>query len=209
MKFQGTTGGDISQAGEYLKEEGTYHFMITHVTDMPTIRGGNRKGELVANAAFEVTCSVCDGTTPNQRDKIFPVTFFHPDTSGTDEQQARAKKTYDRFWLATGMLTRAQVETQDLAYDIDLDKLVGRQLFIKVSKKSDGYLTAWSDFHHIDDPEMKGIPHDKNAIAMIPKDQRWIGSQAAKAPTQPARPAQPTQPSQPAQGLTQGEIAGL
>ncbi len=202
MEFEFETGGDISTGGGYLKEPGTYHFIITAIDTQPA----RRDGTPLENAEFEITASVCDGTDKAQVDKQWTNTFYASKPGDSDEQVARNKKEHDRFWVATSMIDTEKAQTKGTKVKISLQDLIGRQFVAKLAKKKNNdYLTAWSDYYHVDDPAVSGFPRSQPHLDSIPSSQRYIGERA-KSLTNNVPPAR--QESQ-KQELSDDELAGL
>ena len=186
MSFDYQTGGDTSTGGKFLTEPGTYHCLVTAVTENPT----NPKGELIDNAAFRVDLAILEGTSPNQKDKVKDFVLFNPKPSDKNEG-AFAKKRFDFFFLAAGLLTKQQIENKEKV-SIDLQSAVGKQIVCKFQMDdNDKYLElAFADIFHVDDPAVKEVPKDKDSLAMLPPSQRWIGDKPADKKPADKKPAE-------------------
>jgi len=178
-----TPGGDLTTGGSFLSEPGSYHLVVTDVTEHPT----KKDGSLIDNAMFKASLSVLDGTTPHQSDKSTDLIFFHPKPDATEGGKKLAKKKLDRFFLSTGLATREQLEKGD-QLDISLDNCVGRQIVAKFEMSDYGdkpqLQLSYAEIYHVDDPEVKAVPKKADALKLIEAALRWPGGRpAAKAET--------------------------
>ena len=206
MAYRHTTGGDLSTGGAWLKEEGTYHFVITGVDEDVC----DRDGRMMPEVAFEVSGSVFTGTVDGQRDKNFGFRFYKPKPGDTEDQRRGSKRALDRLWVATSVLKKEDALTPDKEFDIDLQALVGRQFICKLEKNDSGHLRPWSNFYHVDDEAVAAIPKDQAALSRIPADQRWIRGAKPTTTTKPPRqPAKPQQVASTGGELSDDELSGI
>lgn len=198
MALSYQSGGDLSTGGTRLTEPGTYHVVVTDVSEAPT----KKDGSLISNAAFSATVGVLEGTTPNQRDKTVNMIFFHG-KPGEEKSEAFAKKKMDRFFLATGLLTQQQIETKWVG-SIELTQAVGRQLVAKFGKEKpeDRFVDLeFAEIYHVDDPAVKDAPKCQQSLKLIAPALRWPGGK----PAAPAKGSKPTPAKQPVPaGATDG-----
>lgn len=169
------TGGDFNTGG-FLNEPGTYHLCITDATEKPE----NKNGSLIDNAAFRVACEVMAGTVSGQENKSVDILFFHPKPTDKNEG-AFARKKIDRFLLAVNLVSD---EDKDKDLDVDIAKCVGRQFVAKLEHEDENakfLRVAFADIYHVDDPAVKSIPKNADALKLIPSAMRKIGSQPPKA----------------------------
>lgn len=193
MAFQHTAGGDTSAGGQFLDEPGWYHLMIQDIQDPPT----DKSGTPIPDAAFKVNCSVLAGTVDGQKDKTVGIMFFHPKADGKNEG-AFARKKIDRFLIATGFATPAQIEAKE-SFDIDLQQGRMRQFIAKLDKEEGKRFLelSFADIYHVDDPAVASYPKDADALKLIRPQQRWPGGKPPGKPTAStataSAPAAPTQ----------------
>lgn len=178
MALKHKTGTDQSVGG-FLREPGTYHFCILDTTENPT----NKDGQLIDNAAFRIVCDTLAGTAPGQEQKQCEITFFWPKPADKNEGAFNRKKI-DRFLLAVGLMKE---EDKDKEIEFDIQKAVGRQFIAKMELDDEEhkYLRlSFAELYHVDDPAVKTIPKDEDALKLIHPSLRKIG---AKPATTPAR----------------------
>jgi hypothetical protein len=167
------TGGDF-QTGGFLKEPGTYHFIITGMEETPT----KRDGSMIDNAAFRIALEALDGTFAGCKGKTCDMIFFHPKPGGKNDG-AFARKKMDRFFLAVGLISD---DDKDKEVDIDLNLAVGRQFVAKMELDDDGKFLqlSFADIFHVDDPSVGQVPKCKESLAIIAPSLRRIGEQPKK-----------------------------
>lgn len=169
------TGGDFNTGG-FLSEPGTYHLCVTDATENPT----NKSGGLIDNAAFRVSCEVLSGTVAGQEHKTIDILFFHPKATDKNEG-AFARKKIDRFLLAVSLVGD---DDKDKDIDIDITKCVGRQFVAKLEQDEENakfLRVAFADIYHVDDPAVKAVPKNEDALKLMPAALRKIGNQPAAA----------------------------
>jgi hypothetical protein len=180
MAYSHTTGDSFEGSGEWLKEPGSYHALVSDVNESPV----DKEGRLREGVAFEATYAVMTGTVDGQRDKTLTDLFYEPRPSDTNEQQERARLKIDRFLLATSL-----IKPSDKGKDVtvELSEAAGRQIVFKAEKAKTGtYLRTYSDIYHVDDPSVAAIPKDKDGLKLIPPERRWIGANAPKPAAKPS-----------------------
>jgi hypothetical protein len=167
--------GDDWSGSSFLDQPGTYHLAITAVDEAPA----KRDGSLIDNAFFRMSVAVLAGTVPDQQDKTTDLTFFWPKPSDRDGGKFRTKQI-DRCFSAAGLVTEDQKGKE---VDIDLQLMVGRQVVAKLDKSQDDkYLQlSFADIYHVDDPAIKGIPKNAEALKLIPASQRRVSANGAAA----------------------------
>lgn len=162
------TGG-----GNWLKQPGTYHVVVTHTDEAPT----NAKDEMLDG--FRVTFQALEGTVKgedgkfSERDKTVDLMFFNGKLTDKNEGLfARQKQC--RFFLATGLLTDEQLGTE---VEINLEDAIGRQVIVTLEEQ-DGrgdrkFLSLhFADIWHIDDPAAASYPKCAKSLGLIPKPHR-------------------------------------
>lgn len=195
MAYKHTTGGDTSDGGKFLSDDGTYHLLITGMEEVPT----KKDGAPIDNAAFRAELSVLSGTVDGQKDKVTDILFFGPKPSDKNDG-AFAKKKIDRFFLAAGLATREQLDEKDNQLEIELNDACGRQIVAKFTseegKNGKPMLgLSFCDIWHIDDPKVKSIPKDAESLAMLPASDRWVGEQKAEKKKPADKTAEKKQPA--------------
>lgn len=188
-KFDYEAGGDLSNGGQWLAEEGTFHLNIVEMQEEPVDKNGN----LISGAAFRVACVVCDGTVANQQDKTVDITFFRPKPTDKNEG-AFAKKKIDRFLVATSLATEQQIKDK-AKLSIDLQDAVGSQFVAKLEferddsgqPKSKFLSLSFADIFHVDDSAVAAVPKNKDCLALLPPSQRIVKQANAPASTPAAK----------------------
>jgi hypothetical protein len=166
MSFAMETTEDIggSASDQYLNEPGTYHMIVTSVGENEGPKGNPIDG-------FTVGLSVLDGTAKGQKDKSTNLCLFSPDQSKSDKSQEWARKKQTAFAIASGLVDLKKLGGK---VQIDLQNSVGRQIVATFESDDSGkYMQlSYANIYHVDDPRAANFPKDKEALAIIPKDQR-------------------------------------
>lgn len=188
MALRHNAGGDVSTGGNWMSEPGIYHMLVVESTEQPT----KRDGSPISEAICRVTLSCLAGTVDGQRDKGFDLTFWHG-KPGDEKSQAYATKRLDRFFLATGLMTRAEIE-QKVSKDIELADANGRQLVLELEERESAtgkkFLDLkFAEIYHVDDPAVASVPKDAAALKLISASLRWPGGKPAGGPA--SKPQQP------------------
>lgn len=190
MALRHNAGGDVSTGGNWLTEPGLYHMVVTETTETPT----KRDGSPISEAICRVSLSVLAGTVDGQKDKGFDLTFWHG-KPGDEKSQSFATKKLDRFFLSTGLMTRAEIE-QKVSKDIELSHANGRQLVVELEERESAATgkkfldLKFAEIYHVDDPAVAAVPKDAQALALISPSLRWPGGKpAGGAATKPQQPA--------------------
>lgn len=188
MALRHNAGGDVSTGGNWMSEPGIYHMLVVESTEQPT----KRDGSPISEAICRVTLSCLAGTVDGQRDKGFDLTFWHG-KPGDEKSQAYATKRLDRFFLATGLMTRAEIE-QKVSKDIELADANGRQLVLELEERESAtgkkFLDLkFAEIYHVDDPAVASVPKDAAALKLIAPSLRWPGGKPAGGPA--SKPQQP------------------
>lgn len=166
MSFALETTEDVGGSGsdQYLNEPGTYHMVVTSVAENEGPKGNPIDG-------FTVGLSVLDGTSKDQKDKSTNLCLFSPDQSKSDKSQEWARKKQTAFAIASGLIDLKKLGGK---VQIDLQKACGRQIVATFEHDEAGkYMQlSYANIYHVDDPRAANYPKDKEALAIIPKDQR-------------------------------------
>jgi len=198
MSFAMETSEDIGGGASdlYLQQPGTYHCVITDVSE-----GRGPKGNPINGFMAELT--VLDGTTEGQKDKQTNLVLFSPDLSKSQANQDWARKKQTAFVVASGLLDLAKLGRK---VDIELDDCKGRQIIIQFdSDEYDGksrLQLAYANIWHVDDPRAAKFPKDKGSLDIIPKSLR--------KPAEYFEPLMQRKAAKPQESrLNQDELAGL
>lgn len=189
MALRHNAGGDVSTGGNWMSEPGIYHMLVVESTEQPT----KRDGSPISEAICRVTLSCLAGTVDGQRDNGFDLTFWHG-KPGDEKSQAYATKRLDRFFLATGLMTRAEIE-QKVLKDIELADANGRQLVLELEERESATTgkkfldLKFAEIYHVDDPAVASVPKDAAALKLIAPSLRWPGGKPAGGPA--SKPQQP------------------
>lgn len=190
MAISGQSGGDLSEGGKWLKEEGTYHLLITDATENPT----NNKGQLLTGKLFGFTCSVAAGTVAGQENKCIDIALWDPAQSNSEDNAASSQVALDRFLVAVGIITARQARDKS-PFSFEATDLIGRQLIIKFEKDAkSGYLREWKNFYHVDDPAMAKIPKNAAVLQMLPPQLRLTADQQKDLQNMEVAVVQPVAP---------------
>lgn len=154
------TGG-----GNWLKEPGTYHAIVTGQKENPVSKDG------VGLDAIEVTLQILAGTVDGQKDRTVDVKFWNPKLNGKDGGLfARQKQA--RLYIATGLMDESKLGQ---GVRINLADAVARQVVLTLdhSDEEKKYLElSYANIWHIDDPDAAGFPKCAEHLKLIPADQR-------------------------------------
>jgi len=167
MSFAMETTEDIGGgSGQYLRESGTYHLLVTSVAENEKPGGSPGDG-------FTVEFVVLEGTVKDQKDKSFNFFFASPDQSKSESGQEWARKKQTAFGIASGLIDLKKLGGK---VHVDLQNAVGRQIIGSVqAEEYEGKIYikfAYANIYHVDDPRASNFPKDKEALAIIPKDLR-------------------------------------
>ena len=185
MPIKHETGGDLSNSGKWIEQEGWYHFGVIAATETPT----KRDGSIIAGALGKIDVEALESTAKSEIGKGMDITLWPPEARHKDGGDF-ARKCLDRYWLALNLATRQQLEAKGTALEIDLAKARGAQFIAKLVKSSDGKFMQvdGANIFHVDDPAVKDQPKNVKALAIIPPAHRWAGEQSKPA-SEPAPPA--------------------
>jgi len=190
--------------GNFIEEPGTYHVVVTDVND-EVMDSNNQLVE-----GFEVVVQVLDGTTRDksgkctQLDRTSKVRFRSPLPTDKNEGEFFRKRQM-RFFIATGLLTPAQLGKSGLK--IDLGAAKDAQLVMGFSKEEyqgkERINLSFYDIFHVDDPDAAGFPKCEKSLKLLPTSGRVANPEAFFAPLQgddkPKSPPPSTEKSEPAE----------
>lgn len=202
MAFSGTASDDVSGGGGFINEPGTYHFVITQIHEGMGKKKKDGSRTPVDGFTVEMDCLAgtekgCEGSSHNE-------TFFAPSPQSSEAAQLAKRRAITAFLIASGLMTPDQLGKP---FSVDLDAAVERQIVMKLVKQmekdGEGNYTVETNFlqldyasvYHVDDPQVKAVPKNADALGMIDKEHRhdesWFswkqksggGSQQAAAAT--------------------------
>lgn len=170
--FEFDAPDEIGDAGNYLREPGTYHCLVKAVHPNHTAGG---KKLLKAPGGFSVDLKVLAGTTDANGAET-SLTFFNGKTSDKDGGKfARVKQA--AFFVAANLLEPSQLGKPGLKINLAASR--GAQIVVRLEKDEHNstsdrtYLQlGGAGVHHVDDPKVADIPKDAEVLKMIPPDFR-------------------------------------
>jgi hypothetical protein len=161
---------DMAGESTYLSEEGTYHMIITKVNE-----GHGPKGGTIDGFSFEM--DALGGTVDGVVGKSHGETFFSPKLSDKETAQMASKRKMAALFIAADLMRPDQLGKP---VKIDLATMAGRQVMMKLARRMDkdestGKYTVpskflqinYSDIYHVDDPAVKDIPKNAEALEML------------------------------------------
>lgn len=175
MAINYNPGGDVSNSGKFVDQEGYYHFVIIEPREIAQ----KRDGSIIPGKLCQFECVVLESTVPNQHDKEWSVCLNEPRADMKDGGDF-VRKVADRWWLALGVATRQQIE-QKIPLQIDVAALKGRQFIAKLKSKDKYIDLDGADVFHVDDPAVKNIKKSVAHLAKIRPELRWAGAQSQAA----------------------------
>lgn len=159
MAIDFETSESTEMGAKFLEEEGTYHVMVIHTDEAPTIRSGNRKGEYLDG--FEVEVEVIAG---DQAKKTHRLMFNNPNLSHKDGGDF-ARRLQTRFLEVVGLIDPTQ---KGKRVSVELKTAETRQFIAAFkNREKDGKTYLQLDggkFWHIDDPSADKCERDQLAI---------------------------------------------
>jgi len=183
MAFSGEASDDVSGGGGFIKQPGTYHFVITQVFEG---QGKKKKdGSRKPVDGFTVEMDALAGSVEGCQGCNHAETFFAPSPTSSEAAQLAKKRAITAFLMATGLLKPEQLGKP---FSVDLDNAVEKQVVMKLVKQmekdGDGNYTVETDFlqldyasvYHVDDPEVAAVPKNADAIGMIDQADRHDAS---------------------------------
>lgn len=194
MSFDFDTADDVAGGGGFVADPGTYHMVVTNI-----LEGQGKKGSPING--FTVEADVLAGTVQGCDGKKWSESLFGP--SGNSEAGDEwSKKKITAFLLATNLITPDKLGSRITA---ELQDAIGRQFLVRLEREMelDGktgkytipgkYLQiVFANIYHVDDPDVKDIPKNADAIGLVPKEHRhdatWFAFKSKKS-TQSAQPA--------------------
>ncbi len=155
---------------EWLKDEGVYHFIVMHATDVPL----DKNSAQIVNGMMQFQLAVVGGSS---KDKLFEQTFFNNKPDASDKQKAMQKRQLMRIAYACNLAGNAEVLAGKLMFepkDMEGQQLIMRVAFGEKDGKKTNFLQMhYSDVWHIDDPDApKDCIIDATAIKTIPAARR-------------------------------------
>jgi hypothetical protein len=190
MSFSFDAPEDIAGEGAFLSEPGTYHFVVTAIRE-----GEGGSGTPIDGFTIEADC--LGGTVAECAGKNHRESLFAPDLSKTEKNQLASRRKLAAFFIATDLMKPEQLGKP---VQIDLQAAVGRQFIMRLARQMEkddkGKFTIatkylqldYAAIFHVDDPEVKGIPKNADALGMIDKslrhDEEYFAFKAKRRPAQ-------------------------
>ena len=169
------------EGGNFLSEPGIYHVIITEIKD-----GKGPKDNPIDGFTFEM--DILGGNVEGCSGKKHRECLFAPDMSKNESSQLSSRRKLAAFFIATNVMTPDQLGKPT---KIDVPSANGMQLVIEFERQMDldestgkwdkptKFLRiAYSNIYHVDDPDVKGIPKNEDALGMIDEnfrhDAKWF-----------------------------------
>jgi hypothetical protein len=177
------------QTSQWLKAKGIFHFAVTAVDPNPVSQAGQQL------PGIKVTLAVMGGTDPAQLNKQWDVVLFQGTAEDKETTRDLNNRRLDRFFEAVG-IQKHVITGSDGRKRVRIDDpmlAVGRQFIGETEPwlKDNGKTQmgwAWDNLYHVDDPRVKDVPRNQEAIALIPQSLRRQASSftvIGGAPQQP------------------------
>lgn len=170
-----TTQGE----GGFLNEPGTYHVVVTEVREGETHKGTPIDG-------ITITMEVLAGTIESQAGKTKNESLFLPSQKDLAKEEQTGTPAMSKKKIAALYIATNQMQPSDLGKSIEVDDqlMIGQQFVVEFDeqKEMDGegkytvstgnIQISYSDIFHVDDPSVKAVPKNADALGMIPVEQR-------------------------------------
>lgn len=173
-----TTTGE----GGGINEPGTYHVVINDVREGETSQGKPIDG-------LTIMVEVLAGTVNGQANKTRSEALFTPSMKDIERETqsgepGMARKKLAALFIATNIMDPNQLGK---SVSVDTAKMVGQQCVItfahQMERDGEGKYTiatkyiqiSYSDIFHVDDPAVKDVPKNPEALALIGKEHRHVG----------------------------------
>jgi hypothetical protein len=194
MKLQTTETTEGEGGG--LRKPGTFHVVVNDVRE-----GESRKGKPIDG--LTVTFEVLAGTVDGQAGTSHTETFFLPSLDDNDKNAAMKLRKLTAMAVATNIVQPDQLGQE---VDIPFTQMVGQQIVVKLERQMEkdgaGKYTieteyvqvSYSDLYHVDDPAVKDVPKNADALGLIAKASRHQESWFAWKQKKAAAPAASRQP---------------
>jgi hypothetical protein len=169
MKLQ-TTESTQGEGGS-LSVAGSFHCVITEV-----LEGLTKKGKAIDG--ITVTFEVLDGTVQGCAGKSHTESFFLPTSQDNDKNSAMKLRKLTAMAIAGGVMLPKQLGQE---IDIPFAEMADRQIVVKFDHQMEmdgnGEYTipskyiqvSYSDLFHVDDPAVKAVPKNTEALSLIDK----------------------------------------
>lgn len=163
--------------GQWCKKPGTYHVIVNELDENAATKDGRPIDGL------KMSAEILDGTEKDQIGKTIEETFYRPDPGSNDKGEF-AKLKLTKLFLALGLIKEHQPGKR---VAIDPQDGIGRQIVLRVDNRKNKntdkiYLSLdGASVFHVDDLEVKDIPKSKDALALIPPEQRKSTKKPAAA----------------------------
>jgi hypothetical protein len=192
------------QTSQWLKAKGIFHFAVTAVDPNPVSQAGQQL------PGIKVTLAVMGGTDATQVNKQWDAVLYQGTAEDKETQRDLNNRRLDRFFEAVG-IQKHVITGGDGRKRVRIDDpmlAVGRQFIGETEpwlgdngKTRMGW--AWDNLYHVDDPRVKDVPKNQEAIALIPQALRRpassftvIGGAPTQAPVAAPQPKVKVDPMQ-------------
>lgn len=197
MSFDFEMPEDLGPESNFLSQPGTYHCLITEVKENQGPKGNPIDG-------FTLGLDILGGTVEGQEHKVFNLTLFNANLTGTEKGQKMSRQKQAALLIAANLVDPTRLGQR---VSINLQSAAQQQIvchLVKDERSEEGYLQLnYADLWHVDDPRANGIQKNERALAMIPKDRRhdaaWFES--LKKAGQKSNPQQQQKPATAAAGV--------
>lgn len=171
MSYEFDAPETLDSEGTRCTEPGTYHLVVMDILDGLMPDGSTH----LTGGGFSVVLSVLDGTVQGQKDKTIGLAFGNPKSDASDKAKELARAKKGALFIATDLMTPAQLGKSGLKIELDLAK--GRQLVATIERDSregkEKFLQlSYANIYHVDDPRAAKFPKSQEALALIPKQLR-------------------------------------
>jgi hypothetical protein len=206
MGYQGEAPESVTGGGGFIKELGIYHFLITEGHDDLGKRKKDGSRSSISGCTLELVC--LEGSVDDSAGKSHSETLFYPSPNGSKAANEIKSRAIAALLIATNKMQPSELGGEMAIDQAVIDSMRDCQILMKLrrqkEKDGDGNYTIDTDFleldfaniYHVDDPDVKGVRKDTEALALIPKEHRhpqdWFefkkkkGSQPAAAAAAPA-----------------------
>ena len=166
---------ELSDGGNFLKADGSYHFAIHDILQDRSTKGNPLDG-------FTVLMEVLEGDKRHngvctEIGKLFNPVVWRPNLNHDQDSQERSRQQQSAFLVAANILTLEHVETvrqikaakragkEPPRLKVDLSRGVGQQVLMYVQTYDGKLKIHFSNIWHVDDPKASHIPKDEKALS--------------------------------------------
>lgn len=162
-----TSGSDELAGGgnsEFLKAPGKYHVLIAD-------HRCNRMAKDTIIDGNTLDCVVQAGTTKDQEDKKFGLTFHNPKITMSDKGKSWFRRKISALLVACNLIEPAKLGG---TCNKDWPDMVGSQIIVDLVHDDDGKFLDlnFANIYHVDDPRVADVPKNQAVIDLLPPDKR-------------------------------------